>query len=63
MAGKKRAKAGPRSLKSEKRKKRKGRESLSIAQPPAQTREPFEQDPKRRIGQHVGTGEAPLMKK
>jgi len=28
-----------------------------------QTNEPFEQDTKRRIGQYVGTGTAPLMKK
>jgi hypothetical protein len=64
MGAKKKAKAGPRSLKSEKRKKRsKGGKSLREATAHAQTREPFEQDPKRRIGQHVGTGEAPLMKK
>jgi hypothetical protein len=30
---------------------------------PSQTHEPFEQDAKRRIGQHSGTGQAPLMKK
>ena len=29
----------------------------------SQTRQPYEQDPKRRIGQFSGTGEAPLMKK
>jgi hypothetical protein len=63
MAAKKKAKAGARSLKSEKRKKRKGGKSLRDATARAQTREPFEQDPNRRIGQHAGTGEAPLMKK
>jgi hypothetical protein len=29
----------------------------------SQTRGPEEQDPKRRIGQHSGRGEPPLMKK
>jgi hypothetical protein len=29
----------------------------------SQTRGPFEQDPKRRIGQFGGAGEPPLMKK
>ena len=29
----------------------------------SQTRQPYEQDTKRRIGQFSGTGEAPLMKK
>jgi hypothetical protein len=61
MAAKK--KAGPRSLKSEKRKKRQTGKNRRDAKAPAQTREPFEQDPKRRIGQHGGTGEPPLMKK
>lgn len=28
----------------------------------SQTRQPFEQDPKRRIGQFGGTGEPPIMK-
>jgi hypothetical protein len=30
---------------------------------PPSTHEPFEQDAKRRIGQHTGVGEPPLMKK
>jgi len=30
---------------------------------PSQTRQPFEQDTKRRIGQFGGAGEPPLMKK
>jgi hypothetical protein len=30
---------------------------------PPQTKSPFEQDAKRRIGQHAGTGKPPLMKK
>ena len=55
--------AGPRSRKSRKQKKqgqgRKGSRSMS----PSSTHEPFEQDPKRRIGQHTGAGEPPLMKK
>jgi hypothetical protein len=53
---------GPHSRKSAKRKKSKRRrvpETWSLGQ----TNEPFEQDTKRRIGQHVGTGTAPLMKK
>jgi hypothetical protein len=29
----------------------------------SQTHQPYEQDPKRRIGQFSGTGEPPLMKK
>ena len=29
--------------------------------PNDQTREPFEQDRKRRLGQYVGAGEAPIM--
>ena len=28
----------------------------------AQTNHPYEQDPKRRIGQHTGTGEPPIKK-
>ncbi|HEY1266842.1 MAG TPA: hypothetical protein VGH16_06260 [Candidatus Binatia bacterium] len=56
-------KTGPRSRKSTKQKKatqgRKGLRSMS----PSSTREPFEQDSKRRIGQHTGAGEPPLMKK
>ena len=28
----------------------------------SQTQQPFEQDPKRRIGQYGGTGEPPIMK-
>ena len=30
---------------------------------PQGTREPLEQDVQRRIGQHTGAGEPPLMKK
>jgi hypothetical protein len=61
MASKKRR--GPHSQKSVKRKKAKGRNRVWEARPTAQTNEPFEQDVKRRIGQHIGTGTAPLMKK
>jgi hypothetical protein len=53
---------GPHSQKSDKRKKSQGRNRGKQAAP-VQTNEPFEQDAKRRIGQHVGTGTAPLMKK
>jgi hypothetical protein len=54
---------GPHSRKSAKRKRSKGRNQARVTKPPAQTNEPFEQDAQRRIGQHVGTGTAPLMKK
>ena len=54
---------GPHSQKSAKRKKAKGRNRVRETKLPVQTNEPFEQDAKRRIGQHVGTGTAPLMKK
>jgi hypothetical protein len=53
---------GPRSLKSRKKKHRSGRKNIRAASPPS-THEPFPQDFKRRIGQHTGTGEPPLMKK
>lgn len=61
MASKK--KSGPQSQKSEKRKKSTGRNRSKQSQAPTQTNEPFEQDSKRRIGQHSGTGTPPLMKK
>ncbi|HEY1374924.1 MAG TPA: hypothetical protein VGH50_20805 [Candidatus Binatia bacterium] len=55
--------AGPRSRKSRKQKKaaqgRKGLRPMS----PASTHGAAEQDAKRRIGQHTGAGEPPLMKK
>ena len=35
----------------------------STAQASSQTQQPYEQDPKRRIGHFVGAGEPPLMKK
>jgi hypothetical protein len=54
---------GPQSQKSQKRKKSAGRKGAKQAQPLTETNEPFEQDAKRRIGQHRGTGTPPLMKK
>jgi hypothetical protein len=60
---KKKKPIGPRSQKSEKRKKSKGRDQSKQNKPVGQTNEPFEQDAKRRIGQHSGTGTPPLMKK
>ena len=54
---------GPHSQKSAKRKKSKRRNRVPETWSLGQTNEPFEQDTKRRIGQHVGTGTAPLMKK
>jgi hypothetical protein len=61
MAGKKNK--GPRSLKSRKKKNSAARSKRRDAEVPSQTNDPFEQDAKRRIGQHSGTGEPPLMKK
>jgi hypothetical protein len=54
---------GPHSRKSEKRKRANARGNPSETKAPFQTNEPFEQDAKRRIGQHSGTGRAPMMKK
>ena len=54
---------GPHSQKSKKRKQSKSRNQAKATKPPSQTNEPFEQDTKGRIGQHSGTGQAPLMKK
>jgi hypothetical protein len=53
---------GPHSQKSVKRKKSAGRNRVRETRPPAETNEPFEQDTKRRIGQHIGTGTPPLEK-
>jgi hypothetical protein len=44
---------GPHSQKSQKRKKPRGGKSSITANARAQTNEPFEQDSKRRIGQHI----------
>jgi hypothetical protein len=63
MASKKKRSGGPKSLKSEKRKRSSQRSARQAAKPSGQTNEPFEQDAKRRIGQHSGTGTPPLMKK
>jgi hypothetical protein len=54
---------GPHSRKSEKRKRANTSAKTHDTPPLGQTNAPFEQDPKRRIGQHVGTGRAPMMKK
>ena len=54
---------GPHSRKSEKRKRANTSAKTHDTPPPSQTNEPFEQDAKRRIGQHIGTGRAPMMKK
>ena len=62
MASSKRRR-GPHSRKSQKRKKAQARTRTKATVPGSQTNEPFEQDKKRRIGQHIGTGRAPLMKK
>ena len=53
---------GPHSRKSEIKRANAGAK-LGETKPPSQTNEPFEQDAKRRIGQHIGTGRAPMMKK
>ena len=57
------SKRGPHSRKSAKRKKSKRRNRVPESWSLGQTNEPFEQDTKRRIGQHVEKGTAPLMKK
>jgi hypothetical protein len=54
---------GPHSRKSEKRKRANASANPHETKAPSQTNEPFEQDAKRRIGQHIGTGRAPMMKK
>jgi hypothetical protein len=59
----KKKRSGPQSRKSAKRKKSKGRKQGGQRKPPGQTNEPFEQEAKRPIGQHSGTGTPPLMKK
>ena len=51
--GKKRDKEGRPKKKTSKRKRRRDISS--------QTRQPFEQDSKRRIGQYGGAGEPPMM--
>jgi hypothetical protein len=56
-------KTGPRSRKTQKQKSRAQARTHSRSLAPPSTREPFEQDTKRRIGQHTGAGEPPLMKK
>jgi hypothetical protein len=56
-------KRGPKSLKSQKQKRSGGRNRSQKTRPSGETNEPFEQDSKRRIGQHSGTGTPPLMKK
>ena len=52
----------PHSQKSQRQKKStghdRGRTQLS-----GKTNQPFETDTKRRVGQHMGTGRPPLMKK
>lgn len=37
--------------------------SSGDSMPPTRATPPQQQDPKRRIGQHTGAGEPPLMKK
>ena len=50
---------GPHSQKRAKRKKSKCRNRVPETWSLGQTNEPFEQDTKRRIGQHVGTAQHP----
>jgi hypothetical protein len=54
---------GPHNLKSKKRKKSAGRNRRNQSQPLTETNEPFEQNAKRRIGQHSGTGESESISK
>jgi hypothetical protein len=46
-----------------KKRQSRGMKQLRDSQSPSQTRQPYEQDAKRRLGQFSGTGEPPLMKK
>jgi hypothetical protein len=55
------ARAGAQS--GSKRHQSRGKKQLRDFQSPSQTRQPCEQDAKRRIGQFSGAGEPPLMKK
>jgi hypothetical protein len=50
-------KRGKRAGAQKKTSKRKRQQEIS-----PQTEQPFEQDPKRRIGQYGGAGEPPIMK-
>jgi hypothetical protein len=59
----KKNKRGPHSIKSKKRKHSAGQNRGKQTASPAETNQPFEQDSKRRVGQHIGTGRPPLMKK
>jgi len=59
----KKTRRGPHSSKSQKRKRSAGQNRGKQTNPPAETNQPFEQDSKRRVGQHIGTGRPPLMKK
>jgi hypothetical protein len=59
----KKNKRGPHSIKSKKRKHSTGQNRSKQAKPPGETNQPFERDSKRRVGQHIGTGRPPLMKK
>ena len=61
MPSKKRS--GPRSRKTKKQKSRAQARTRGRSIAPPSRREPFEQDTERRIGQHTGAGEPPLMKK
>ncbi len=59
----KRNRRGPHSAKSKKRKHSAGQNRGKQTKPAGETNQPFEQDSKRRVGQHIGTGRPPLMKK
>jgi hypothetical protein len=61
MPSKKRS--GPWSRKTKKQKSRAQARTRARSMTPHSTREPFEQDSKRHIGQHTDAGEPPLMKK
>ncbi len=50
----------PKKQTAAKKKMSKGKRPRSISD--SQTRQPFEQDSKRRIGQYGGAGEPPIMK-
>jgi len=54
---------GLHSAKSKKRKHSAGQNRGTQTKPPTETNQPFEQDSKRRVGQHIGTARPPLTKK
>lgn len=63
MTKKKTLQARPGAQGASKKTHSRGNKTGDPAKAASQTRQPYEQDTKRRMGQFSGTGEAPLMKK